>query len=378
MVIQHFLTLLLEVESTYFFVFSHRQKKYTKPLKTKKTNKQTKKKQKQKIKGGIFCGDTSQQSLSQMTQTEKCAKINELLNSQYKCYCGAIGLIYPHIDDPNYKTQLSIWWTNFVTSLADQYSTQFGDCDITFQCDLTTGTVLSTVTVTTVEFTMTFPTTLTLAEVRAIVAATLSIPESWITVTLSTRRRLQTTQTASVTIEFTGSDATKAGAIKTEIDSGTTNWVDSSGNTVSGVSSTTANVDIVTEVFFCFVLFACFFFFAMVQTKNMYCANSHVLRWCCVFAVFGDRKKPKNKKKRKNKKKTQKHRTLEQMQRLQRLRQRLRQPLPLRQRLRQPLQQVVAQDQQVAAQQQQAQDQPTQQEMAAKDPCKLCQWLPYL
>ena len=188
-----------------------------------------------------------------MTQTEKCAKINEVLNSRYKCYCGAIGLIYPHIDNPTYKNQLSVWWTNFVSSVADQYSTQFGDCDITFECDITTGSVLSTVTVTTVSFTMTFPTTLTVAEIRSIVAATLGVPESWVTVTTSTRRRLQTTQTATVKIEFTGNDATKAAAIQTQIDSGNTVWVDSSGNTVSGLSSTGASVGTETQVFFVFV-----------------------------------------------------------------------------------------------------------------------------
>ena len=190
-----------------------------------------------------------------MTQTEKCAKITELLNSQYKCYCEAMGIIYPNIGTEANRNALSVWWTNFVASVADEFNTQFGDCDIDFKCDLATGGVTSTVIVTTVTFTMSFPTTLTATEVKSIVAATLGVPESWITVTISSRRRLQTTQTATIKIDFTGNDATKAAAIQTQINSGNTIWVDSSGNTVSGLSSTGASVDIETQVFFFFFLF---------------------------------------------------------------------------------------------------------------------------
>ena len=90
-----------------------------------KENKQSKQKQPKQIqkqqKGGSFCdAKNDKREIDEMTHGEKCNEMNKILNTQYKCYCGAFGILYPYIKSQTTRDMLYVWWNNFMYSVADQ------------------------------------------------------------------------------------------------------------------------------------------------------------------------------------------------------------------------------------------------------------------
>ena len=202
-----------------------------------------------------FC-DEYDTHFYRMTETEKCGYMNEYLNNHYKCYCGALGIIYPQIKSQSNRDRLSEWWNNFVTSLSDSFNLGINeDCGINFQCDIITGNVTIEGSVTILAFQMSFPSNINPNNLITIVSNSLGVSKSFVTINniqIPTRRRRQllALSKADVKIEFQGNYTKNANNIKNALNSGDIVWIGENNNNITAIDVEYVTVFMGNQVLF--------------------------------------------------------------------------------------------------------------------------------